>query len=59
MMSYSIKTHRHRFAAWAASRAATVNGCRFKVFEGQKIIELSGLMEIGENINNLPNPTGY
>ncbi|MCB2141089.1 hypothetical protein KQH27_00110 [bacterium] len=58
-MPYSIEEHRHRFAAWAASRASTVNGCRFRVSKGQKIIELSGLMKIGENIDYLPNPDEF
>lgn len=39
IMSYSIEEHKHRFAAWAAGRAATVNGCRFKVEDGKKILE--------------------
>jgi hypothetical protein len=39
-MPYSIEEHRHRFAVWAAGRAATVNGCRFKVEQGKEIIEL-------------------
>ena len=55
-MPYSILDHRHRFAAWAASRAASVNGCRFAVEEGKRILELSGVMEIGESINHLPQP---
>jgi hypothetical protein len=58
-MPYSIEEHRHRFAAWAAGRAATVNGCRFKVKQGKEIIELSGIKEIGEDINNLPEPDEF
>ncbi len=58
-MTYSIQEHRHRFAAWAASRAASVKGCRFKVAQGKEIIELSGLMEIGKSISNLPEPTDF
>ncbi|MGD9365696.1 MAG: hypothetical protein PVH87_08385 [Desulfobacteraceae bacterium] len=58
-MPYSIEEHRHRFAAWAASRAANVINCRFKVEQGKKIIELSGLMEIGAHINNLPYPNNF
>jgi hypothetical protein len=50
MMSYSIETHRHRFAAWAASRAASVNACRFPVEHGKKIIELAGIMEIIDRV---------
>lgn len=58
-MPYSIEEHRHRFAAWAASRAANVINFRFKVEEGKKIIELSGLMEIGSHIDNLPHPNKF
>jgi hypothetical protein len=58
-MKYSIEEHRHRFAAWAASRAATVNGCRFKVAQGKTIIESSGLVEIGKNIEDLPLPDEF
>jgi len=27
--AYGIEQHNHNFAAWAASRAASVKGCRF------------------------------
>jgi hypothetical protein len=40
---YDIEAHRHRAAAWAAARAASVKGCRFKVYEGRKILEAIGL----------------
>ena len=36
---YSIIEHKHRFASWAAGRAANVKGCRFTVEQGKKIIE--------------------
>ncbi len=39
---YGIEQHSHRFAAWAASRAASVKGCRFKVEIGQSILEKCG-----------------
>lgn len=39
--AYTIETHKHRLAAWAASRAASVNGCRFKVQLGAAILEES------------------
>lgn len=39
---YNIERHQHLFAAWAASRAASVKGCRFKVEQGRKILESSG-----------------
>jgi len=38
-MEYSIDEHKHRFAAWAAGRAASVIGCRFPVEEGKAILE--------------------
>lgn len=40
---YSIEQHRHRFAAWAAGRAASVIGCRFSVETAKSIIESIGL----------------
>lgn len=59
IVPYSIEEHRHRFAAWAASRAASVKECRFKVEQGKEIIESSGVMEIGKSINNLPIPEEF
>lgn len=38
-MTYSLIEHRHRFAAWAAGRAAGTKGCRFAVEEGRGLIE--------------------
>ena len=58
-MSYSIEEHKHRFAAWAAGRAATVNGCRFKVKDGKNILELSGMKEVAKSIDNLPLPNNF
>lgn len=40
--AYNIELHKHRLAAWAASRAASVKGCRFKVQHGVAILETSG-----------------
>ena len=53
-MAYDINDHKHRFAAWAASRAASVNGCRFKVEQGKKIIERAGLCKLIATADNLP-----
>lgn len=39
---YGIERHSHLFAAWAASRAASVKGCRFKVEQGRAILEAAG-----------------
>lgn len=58
-MSYSIEEHKHRFAAWAAARAATVNGCRFKVEDGTKILESSGMKKVAKSIDNLPVPSDF
>ena len=42
---YGIERHRHLFAAWAAGRAASVAGCRFKVEQGLDILESCGFDE--------------
>jgi hypothetical protein len=53
-MPYEIEEHKHRFSAWAAGRAASVNGCRFKVERAQEIIEAVGLRQYIENSDTLP-----
>jgi hypothetical protein len=55
-MEYSIEEHRHRFAAWAAGRAASVNGCRFPVEEGKLILERAGMKELIYGCDRLPLP---
>ena len=40
---YTIEVHKHRFAAWASSRAASVKGCRFSVEQGRAMLESCGL----------------
>ena len=40
--AYGIERHSHLFAAWAASRAASVKGCRFSVEQGRAILEAAG-----------------
>jgi len=57
-MDYSIHEHNHRFAAWAASRAASVNGCRFSVKEGKVILEDAGLKQLLASADELPQPSG-
>jgi hypothetical protein len=43
---YDLNEHTHRFAVWAASRAASVKGCRFSVAKGKAWIEaVEGLKE--------------
>ena len=56
-MDYSIYEHKHRFAAWAASRAASVNGCRFSVEEGKVILEDAGLKQLLVSADALPQPS--
>lgn len=51
---YGIEEHRHRFAAWAASRAASVKGCRFSAEQGKWLIERAGLFEAAVDPANLP-----
>ena len=36
---YSLNEHKHRFACWAASRAASVKGNRFTVQQGRLILD--------------------
>ncbi|GHG74305.1 hypothetical protein GCM10010919_27680 [Alishewanella longhuensis] len=55
-MSYTINEHRHRFAAWAAGRAASVNGCRFTVEDAKIILERSAMVDLIAHPNDLPIP---
>jgi hypothetical protein len=55
-MAYTIEEHKHRFAAWAASRAASVKGCRFAAEKGKAILEEAGLNLLLGNPDNLPQP---
>lgn len=57
-MEYTIDDHKHRFSAWAASRAASVKGCRFSVEQGKKVLEAAGMRELISDPNNLPLPEG-
>jgi hypothetical protein len=56
IMNYTIKEHKHRFSSWAASRAASIKGCRFSVEIGKNIIEECGLHEFIDNPSLLPEP---
>jgi hypothetical protein len=56
MDDYSIHEHKHRFSAWAASRAATVNGCRFSVEQGKAILEAANLKRLLLGPAQLPEP---
>ena len=56
MLTYTIHQHCHNFGAWAASRAASVIGCRFTVAQGKTLLESIGF---GLNLNSpaqLPEP---
>lgn len=53
-MTYGIEEHKHRFAAWAAGSAASVNGCRFKVEQGKEIPEAIGLQHLLASPECLP-----
>ena len=52
--SYTIEHHQHRFAAWAASRAASF-GCHFKVEQGREILEECGFAGLAKP-EQLPSP---
>lgn len=55
-MQYTIELHKHRYAAWAASRAASTKTCRFSVLTGKEIIEATGIHEILSSPDMLPAP---
>lgn len=55
-MPYTIEEHKHRFSAWAAGRAANVNGCRFSVEQAKAILEAAGLHQLLADPNDLPLP---
>lgn len=55
-MLYSIHEHKHRFSAWAAGRAANVNGCRFSVEQARTILEGANLKQLLAGPEQLPDP---
>ena len=59
MANYTIEEHKHIFAAWAAGRAASVINYRFKVEQGQRILEASGIRALGLSVDNLPAPDEF
>lgn len=59
MDNYCIADHRHRLAAWTASRAASVNRCRFKVKDGVAILEAAGFDERFDSPDQLPKPDQF
>jgi len=56
--AYRIERHIHLFAAWAASRAASVKGCRFKVEQGRAILEAAGFKADFPTPDQLPASKG-
>jgi len=58
-MPYTIEEHKHRFAAWAASRATSVKGCRFRVEQGKAILERVKLNRLLASPGNLPAPESF
>jgi hypothetical protein len=55
-LTYSIHHHCHNFSAWAASRAASVVGCRFRVEQGRALFESIGLGPALDDPEKLPEP---
>jgi hypothetical protein len=55
-MHYLIHEHKHKFSAWAASRAASVKNCRFSVQQGKAILEDAGLDQLLVDPAKLPAP---
>ncbi len=56
-MTYTIEDHKHRLAAWAASRAASASkGHRFKVWQGVEILEACGFTSKFSRPELLPKP---
>ena len=53
---YSIGEHSHRFAAWAASRAASVKKYRFSVSVGKHLLEAIGCSGNIQSPDDLPHP---
>ena len=53
---YGIEVHQHRFAAWAACRAASIVNCPFGVEQGRAILETSGFTASYCRPEQLPAP---
>jgi hypothetical protein len=58
--NYDFKEHTHRFAAWAAARAASTSTFRFKVADGKRWLEASSSLRMcaGEP-DRLPTPEQF
>ena len=48
---YTLFEHKHRFSAWAASRAASTINCRFSVEQGKEILEVIKLIDLPKSQN--------
>jgi hypothetical protein len=55
-VAYGIEVHQHRFAAWAACRAASVINYRFGVEQGRTILETCGFTVSFCRPEQLPEP---
>jgi len=53
-MPYTIEEHKHRYASWAASRAASVKGCRFTVLQGRMLLEKINIDSLVNSPDKLP-----
>lgn len=59
-MEYDEFEHSHRFAGWAAARAAGASPkCRFRTEIGTELISISGLKEWGRGWETLPAPIDF
>ncbi|MBP6881653.1 MAG: hypothetical protein KBC35_03430 [Candidatus Pacebacteria bacterium] len=57
---YDLAEHRHRYASWCASRAASVRRkCTFSAKTGKEIIEKSGLQLVSAGWESLPESTDF
>ncbi len=54
---YTVDEHNHRFAAWAAGRAASTSTQRFPVETGRKLLEACGFAASMGSPEDLPDPT--
>ncbi len=60
MEPYSHETHRHRFAAWAAARAASSSkSCRFAVQLGVALVEHTSLRALAAGWDQLPEAAAF
>lgn len=61
---YDICEHKHRFATWAAARAASSKGCRFSVRQARDLIDevryqQLKLRDMLANADTLPSPEKF